>query len=128
MVFATSEFNVHTAEVHFTGDDFQVVVSGLLDFIQQAALPEEGMVGTGAFNFVQAKPAGRVGLRIQVEKQNSLPQGGQARGNIHGGSGLAHAAFLIGNSNNSSRNAVNLKGKMSRCARRMLVNLENEIP
>ena len=40
MVFRPREFNIHTAEIHFAGDNFQTLVSGRLYFVQQGAISE----------------------------------------------------------------------------------------
>jgi hypothetical protein len=44
-----------------------------------------------------------VGLRIEIEKANALPGGGERRAKIHGGRRLPDAPFLIQNRNRPHR-------------------------
>src|SRR5208283_1044650 len=96
MVPGAGQFDFGAAQVHFAGDDAEAVEGGGFDFVQQRAFAEEGAVGAGAFDFFQAQAAGGVGLGVQIHQENAPAQGGQAGGQIDGGGGLAHAAFLIG--------------------------------
>jgi len=66
------------------------------DFIEQAAFPQQDAIRAGALDFFQADAAGGVGLRVEVEQEHALAQGGEARSKIDSRGGFAHAAFLVG--------------------------------
>jgi hypothetical protein len=100
MIPRARQFDVGSAQINFAGNDFQVLERGGLDFVEQSPIAQEYAVRAGAFDFLQADPAGRIGLGIQVEKQNAASDGGEARRQVHRGSRLSDAAFLIGNSQN----------------------------
>ena len=64
-----------------------------------------GTVHAAALGFFQPKAAGGVGLRVEIQQQNFLAERGKAGGEVDGGRGLAHAAFLIGYCDNFGRHA-----------------------
>ena len=108
MVFGARQFDIRPAQVHFARDDFQALEGRLLNLVQQVALPEQRMVGAGAIHLLDAHAAGGVGLRVEVEEQHAPAQGGEAGGQVDGGRGLAHAAFLVGNRNDFGWHAAGL--------------------
>ena len=110
MVVGAGEFEIGAAEIDFTGDDFEVVVGGLLDFVEKRAFAEQRAVAARAFDLFEAETAGGVRLRIEVKEQHRLAEGGQAGGKIDGGGCFSNAAFLIGNSDDTGRHVGDLRG------------------
>ena len=54
------------------------------------------MIRACTVNFFHAHATGGIGLRIEIEKQNTLTECGEAGGEIDGGGGFSHTTFLIG--------------------------------
>ena len=105
MVFDTGEFEVGAAKVDFAGNDVQPFVGGRLDFLEQVAFTEKGLIGAAAFGFFQTEPAGGIGLGIEVKEENAFAGGGETGREVDGAGGFAHAPFLIGNRDDSSGHA-----------------------
>ena len=99
MVVQPCQFQIGGAEINLAGNDFQSGKNGGFDFIQQASLAEQYLVGTCAGDLFHADAAGGIGLRVQVKKQHALTDGGKAGGQIDGSGGFSHASLLIGNGN-----------------------------
>ena len=99
VVICARQLNIRPAQIHFAGDDLQALEGGLLNFVQQAALAQQRMIGAGALDLLHADAAGRIGLRVEVEQQHPPADGGDTGRQVDGGGGFAHAAFLVGNSN-----------------------------
>ncbi len=45
---------------------------------------------------IDAEPRARISLRIEIDDENALADGGERGAEIDGGRGLTHAAFLVG--------------------------------
>ena len=71
---------------------------------------DHGVVQSAARRiFRKAYACGGVALRIGVDNKRALARSGKRSGEVDGSSGFAHAAFLIGNSNNSGQLAHQVK-------------------
>jgi hypothetical protein len=96
VVIQPRQFQVRSAQVHFTGNDGEMFERGALDFVQQAPFAQQDAIRAGPFDFFQAQPAGGVGLWIQIEEEHAFAQSREAGGKIDGGGRFPHAAFLVG--------------------------------
>ena len=96
MIFQPRQFQIGGAQIHFARHDFKPFEGRGFDFVEQAAFAQQNAIGAGAFDFFQANTAGGVGLRVEIEEQHALAEGGEAGGKIDGGGGFSHAAFLVG--------------------------------
>src|SRR5476649_401278 len=96
MVFHPRDFQVGGAQVHFAWNDFEPLVGRRFYFFKQAALAEQDAIRARALGFFQADAAGRVCLRVEVKKQNTLAEGGKAGGKVDGGGRFPDSALLVG--------------------------------
>jgi hypothetical protein len=51
--------------------------------------------GPGEGRLVEAEAAGGVALGVHVHEEHAAAEGGEASAEVHGGGGLADAAFLV---------------------------------
>lgn len=107
MIFAAGQLDLDAAEVHFAGDEMEAVEGGGEDFFEQRAFAEERAVGAGTGGFLDADAAGGVGLRVHIDEEDALPEGGEARRKVHGRGGFP-PRLLIGNRHDIARHARNL--------------------
>ena len=67
-------------------------------------LADQQVIGRNLAIGARNAEAGRgIALRIEIDDQHALADGGQRRGEIDRGGGLAHAALLVGESQDTGR-------------------------
>ena len=97
------QFDFHDGKVRPRSDDLQEVEprvhDGGLDVFVGDIVRIFGQlqhfVDVHLLGFVVAETLGRVPLGVHVDKESLFLQGGKTGSQVHGGSGLAHAAFLV---------------------------------
>lgn len=97
MIFHPRDFQVGCAQIYFAWNNFKSLETGRLDFFEQAAFTDQNTICARTLDFFQADAAGRVGLRVEVKKQNAAAERGKAGGKIDGGGCFSNSAFLVGN-------------------------------
>ncbi len=97
MIFHPRDFQIGGAQIHFARNHFKPLEAGRPDFFEQISFAQQNAIRARALDFFQAHAAGRVGLRVEVKKQDSLPDCGKARGKVDGGGGFPNSTLLVGN-------------------------------
>src|SRR5262249_10556836 len=78
--------------------------------IRQRRGSQQRLINAAAGKFFQAERAGGIGLGIEINEQRPQPAFRQAGGHADGSRGLAHAPFLIGQSNTARRHGEPYSG------------------
>src|SRR5690606_15548986 len=96
------ELDLGAGEIGGGRDDLEVAELGGVDELGDRAAIEEGVVD-GAVEVIaaEAETAAGVALRIHVDEQGAALRRGEARGQVDGGGRLAHAALLIGDTDDA---------------------------
>jgi len=90
-------FDFGAGQIEIGRHDKQVIAARGKDFFSDRSLPEQWFVETDLLESLQTKRAGRVRLRIKIDKQNAMAQFCQRSAKVHGRGRFADAAFLISN-------------------------------
>jgi len=109
MIRHPCNFNFGASKIEIGWNDEQIIEASWQYFVSDGRPAEQRFVYALAFNFLHAERAGRVRLRIEIKKQDAPTGGGEARGEIHGGGGFSHSAFLIRHGYDFGRHAKELR-------------------
>lgn len=108
VLIESPQFDFRAAQVHFAGDQMQVLPGGWADGIVEAPLAEQSGVGAQAGGLVLAEAAGGVGLGIAIDQKHATSDRCKAGGEIDGCRGFTDAPFLVGNAQNGCGHAEGL--------------------
>ena len=108
MTLHAHQFNIQPAQIHLAGNNVQPLKSGVLIFLEQPTLTQQGAVRTGPFQFLQTKAAGGIGLGVEVEEQHPPASRGNTGGQVYGRSSLADTTLLVGDSDDFGWHAAGL--------------------
>ncbi len=96
VVVAAGEFDFHAREVHFRGDEREVVAAGGQDLLVDGGIAHEHGVHAAIVRRLDTEAAGAVCLRIEVHQEHPLSAQCQRGGQVQGGGGFSHSTLLVG--------------------------------
>ena len=95
VVWHSGDLDLGTGKINIGGHDKKGVTPRGEDFFGNRCAAEQWLIETGLLCSLQAERAGRVRLRIEIDKQDPLAQLRQGRAEIDSRSRFTDAAFLI---------------------------------
>jgi len=95
MIGHSRDFNFGAGQIEIGRYDKQVVAARGNDFFGDGSLAEQWFVKTNLLDSLQPKRAGRVRLRIKIDKQNAMAQFRERSAKVHSRRRFADASFLI---------------------------------
>ena len=96
------QLDLDPQQIHAGGQQIEPRHGRAAHRIGQGALVEQHIkAGNGAVVLADAEPGACIALRVKIDQQNLLANGGQRRAQINRCCGFANAAFLIGETQNT---------------------------
>ena len=92
----SSTTNLSSGQVHIPRNDPEIRPASRNDLICELAVTEKGTINREVFGGRKSKGTGGVGLRIEVDKEDTHATRSQTGRKIDGSRCLAHTPFLIG--------------------------------
>lgn len=96
VVVAACEFDFDAGEVHFRGNQREVVAARLDDLIVNGSFADEDRIHAAAIRWFDAESAGAVRLGIEIDEKDALAAESESGGEIESGGGFTHTPFLVG--------------------------------
>jgi hypothetical protein len=103
VVFTAGDFDLSSRQVEVTRDQPEVLEARGDDDLRNFLQTENRAVDAVVVDGVEPQSAGRIGLRIKIDQQNTNAAHSQAGCEVNGGGRLADAAFLVGHSDDFHR-------------------------
>src|SRR6266487_1852203 len=95
MIGHSRDFNFGAGQIEIGRYDKQVIAARGNDFFSNGTLAEQWFVKTNLLDPLKPKRAGRVRLRIEIDKQNAIAQFRERSAKVHSRRRFADAAFLV---------------------------------
>ena len=117
VVVAAGELDFHAGEVHFRRQNREVLAAGGYNLLGDGGVAEEDRIHAATVRRLDAEAAGAVRLRVEIDEKHALATQREGGGEVEGGGGFTHAAFLVGDGDDFHAEKVQTRtGRQSRAS------------